>query len=51
MSTGARKVKAQTLLTGINAEVDAYIELWGTWSASASGNTTTVQQMLLWGLN
>jgi hypothetical protein len=28
-----------------------YIELFGTWSASAAGNTTTLQQMLLWGLN
>jgi hypothetical protein len=51
LSSAPREVKFQTSLTGINAEVDAYIELWGTWSASAAGNTTTVQQMLLFGLN
>jgi hypothetical protein len=51
LSTAAQKVKSQALLTGINAEVDAYIELWGTWSASSASNTTTLQQMLLFGLN
>lgn len=51
LSTAAQKVKSQTLLTGINAEVDAYIELWGTWSASSASNTTTLQQMHLHGLN
>ena len=28
-----------------------YVELFGTWSASAAGNTTSVQNMYLWGLN
>ena len=28
-----------------------YVELFGTWSVAAAGNTTTVQQMFLWGLN
>ena len=51
LSTAAQTVMFQTSLTGINAEVDAYIELWGTWSAAAGGNTTTLQQMLLYGLN
>lgn len=51
LSSAPREVKFQTLLTGINSEVDAFIELWGTWSASASGNTTTLQQMTLAGLN
>jgi hypothetical protein len=37
--------------TGIDPRVDNYIELFGTWSASAAGNTTTLQQMFLWGLN
>jgi len=37
--------------TGINPAVTNYIELFGTWSASAAGNTTTVQQEFLWGLN
>jgi hypothetical protein len=27
------------------------VELFGTWSASSASNTTTVQQMLLWGDN
>ena len=35
----------------VDPRVVNYIELFGTWSASAAGNTTTVQQMLLWGLN
>jgi hypothetical protein len=41
--------------SGTHAAVDPrvalYVELFGTWSASAAGNTTTIQQMLLWGLN
>jgi hypothetical protein len=37
--------------TGIDPRVQNYVELFGTWSASASGNTTTVQQMLLFGFN
>ena len=37
--------------TGIDPRVTNYIELFGTWSASAAGNTTTLQQMLLFGLN
>lgn len=37
--------------TGVDPRVNNYIELFGTWSASAAGNTTTVQQMFLWGLN
>jgi hypothetical protein len=36
---------------GINPAVVNYLELFGTWSVSAAGNTTTVQQMFLWGLN
>jgi hypothetical protein len=37
--------------TGADPRVVNYIELFGTWSASAAGNTTTLQQMLLFGLN
>lgn len=37
--------------TGIDPRVANYVELFGTWSASAAGNTTTLQQMFLWGLN
>ena len=36
---------------GIDPRVVNYVELFGTWSASAAGNTTTLQQMLLFGLN
>jgi len=38
-------------LTGLDPRVQFYIELFGTWSASSSSNTTTLQQMLLYGLN
>ena len=31
----------------VDPRVDNYIELFGTWSASASGNTTTLQQEVL----
>jgi hypothetical protein len=36
---------------GVDPRVANYVELFGTWSASAAGNTTTIQQMFLWGLN
>lgn len=36
---------------GVDPRVINYVEIFGTWSASAAGNTTTVQQMLLFGLN
>ncbi len=38
-------------LTGLTPATTYFIELLGTWSASAAGNTTTLQQMFLWGLN
>lgn len=38
-------------LTGLTPLTTYFIELLGTWSASAAGNTTTLQQMFLWGLN
>ena len=37
--------------TGLDPRVTQYVELFGTWSASSASNTTTVQQMLLEGLN
>jgi hypothetical protein len=36
---------------GIDPRVANYIELFGTWSASSASNTTTLHQMLLFGLN
>jgi hypothetical protein len=50
-STGPQNVRFQALLTGISTEVPFDVELFGTWSASAAGNTTTVQQMQVFGLN
>jgi hypothetical protein len=55
-SGGVPTTSAQSSgFTGTHAGVDPrvinYVELFGTWSASAAGNTTTVQQMFLWGLN
>lgn len=38
-------------ITGMDPRVDNYIELFGTWSVSAAGNTTTLSQMFLFGLN
>lgn len=38
-------------IASLDPRVAQYVELFGTWSASAAGNTTTVQQMFLWGLN
>src|SRR6516225_8710767 len=37
--------------TGLDPRVQQYVELFGTWNASAAGNTTTVQQLFLFGLN
>lgn len=51
LSTAPQTVMFQSSLTGINSELAAYVELWGTWSASAAGNTTTLQQMKLYGEN
>jgi hypothetical protein len=51
LSTAPQNVKFQTSLTSKDNTVPYYVELFGTWSASASGNTTTVQQMFLFGLN
>lgn len=37
--------------SGLDPRVQQYVEGFGTWSVSAAGNTTTVQQMFLWGSN
>src|SRR5215475_2407570 len=46
------------LCTGFSASIASlvpttqyFIELFGTWSASSASNTTTLQQVFLWGLN
>lgn len=38
-------------VTGLTPATTYFLELFGTWSASAAGNTTTLQQMFLFGLN
>jgi hypothetical protein len=38
-------------ITGLNSTLAYSLELLGTWSASAAGNTTTLNQMFLLGLN
>lgn len=38
-------------ITGLSPTADLFLELFGTWSASNAANTTTIDQMFLWGLN
>ena len=38
-------------ITGLTAATTYYVELCATWGASSASNTTTIQQMFLWGLN
>ena len=51
LNATAWSASATSLLTGIDPRVDLYLELFGTWSASAGGNTTTVNQFKLFGQN
>ena len=51
ISTAAPQQIFGGTFTALDPRVTQYVELFGTWSASAAGNTTTVQQMLLSGLN
>lgn len=44
-STGRQTAMFANTLTGVNNEIALYLELFGTWSASAAGNTTTLQQL------
>lgn len=50
-TTTAQESGFSGTFTGLDPRVQQYVELFGTWSASAAGNTTTVQQMFLWGNN
>jgi hypothetical protein len=50
-ATGFDAAQIAATWTGLTPATTYYPELLGTWSASASGNTTTLQQMFLWGLN
>jgi hypothetical protein len=50
-TTTAQEAGFSGTQAGFDPRIDNYIELFGTWSASAAGNTTSLQQMFLWGLN
>ena len=50
-TTNAQVVGFRGLLTGLSPTADLFIELFGTWSASNAANTTTIDQMFLFGLN
>lgn len=50
-SAGALNSGFAANLTGLLSTSTYYLELFGTWSVSAAGNTTTLQQLLLFGLN
>jgi hypothetical protein len=43
-STAKQTAMAGNTVTGVNNEINLWLELFGTWSASAAGNTTTLQQ-------
>jgi hypothetical protein len=51
LSASGLRMDFQGTHTGINPAVDNFIELFGTWSVSNAANTTTVQQMKLYGEN
>jgi hypothetical protein len=51
LSTANQQILFATQTTGLISTAQAALEFWGTWSASAAGNTTTLQQFLLAGLN
>lgn len=50
-SSGALCTGFSGSLTGLVPTTQYFIELFGTWSASSASNTTTLQQVFLWGLN
>ena len=50
-STSAQSVGFGGTWTGLDPRVTQYVELFGTWSASSASNTTTVNQMRLYGCN
>lgn len=51
LGSGGLRTDFQGSLTGMDPRVQFYLELFGTWSASSASNTTTLQQMMLYGLN
>ena len=51
LSTAGQEIKFRTTTSGLNAESQAEVALAATWSASAAGNTTTIDQFQLFGCN
>lgn len=50
-STGGQEAGFTGSWTSLDPRVVQYVELFGTWSASSASNTTTVQQLKLFGCN
>lgn len=50
-TAGVQAAKFANTLTGLNNEINLWLELWGTWSASSASNTTTLQQFKVYGEN
>lgn len=51
LSAAALESQFNATVTGLTPSTTYYVELCGTWSSSSASATTTVQQLLLWGLN
>lgn len=49
--TGMQEAMFANTLTGLNNEINLFLELFGTWSASSASNTTTLQQFKVFGEN
>lgn len=50
-STAPFRAQFAASLTALTPAATYWVELFGTWSASSASNTTTLQQMFLFGLN
>lgn len=50
-STAGRTMAFRNSLTGLNNEINLWLELFGTWSASSASNTTTLDQFKVYGEN
>lgn len=51
LATNNQEILFASQSTGLVSTAQAALEFWGTWSASAAGNTTTLQQYIVAGLN
>lgn len=50
-SAAATALMFSNNLTGVNNEINLWLELFGTWSASSASNSTTLQQLKCYGEN